>query len=53
VALRNRLDICNHYDIAGENLDHFQRDVTKKGIILVHHSGVSSSGWGSQGDKQK
>jgi hypothetical protein len=37
MVLRNRLDICNHYKIAGKNLERFQRDATKKGIILVYH----------------
>jgi hypothetical protein len=41
MALRNRLDICNHYKIADKNLDRFQRDAMKKGIL----PGLSSSRW--------
>jgi hypothetical protein len=37
MALRNRLDICNHYEIAGKNLERFQQDATKKSIIPVYH----------------
>jgi hypothetical protein len=37
IALRNRLDVCNHYEIDGANLDRFQRDATQKGIRPVYH----------------
>jgi hypothetical protein len=37
MALRNRLDVCNHYEIDGANLDRFQRDATQKGIQPVYH----------------
>jgi hypothetical protein len=37
MALRNRLDVCSHYEIDGANLDRFQRDATLKGITTVYH----------------
>ena len=37
MALRNRLDVCSHYEIDGANLDRFQRDATQKGILPVYH----------------
>ena len=37
MALRNRLDVCNHYKIDGANLDQFQRDATQKGIRPIYH----------------
>jgi hypothetical protein len=37
MALRNRQDVCNHYEIDGASLDRFQRDATQKGIQPVYH----------------
>jgi hypothetical protein len=37
MMLRNRLDICNHYEIDGDNLDVFQRDAQRCGIRPFYH----------------